>query len=439
MKITKQILTWATVACLTASSALASSIAGMDGSTAHPYVINIAGSTAFRAGTNQAIKAALGSCTHAYSNDGNSGTYTDATYNIFSGTVGTGTNNNYIIRTNWTKGSLSGLTVLNAQTTLAYFPVATVMSSGVGTPYATSAATENDTMDLALSDVLKSNVSALKSANLNAASGGIAILPFVFVKSKDASTIAPTFTSITPDAFKALASSGNIPLSWVTGNSADSTKLVFLTGRKDSSGTRLVIFATTGFGYTSLAKQFKVGQTGGQNTAITSLTLWPAGDSSPVDYVSKQFNTDTLGNGGYDTGLRIGDALGSTNLNSISVTDKSGTRPIGAGTAIVVGYVGTDDAYYAMHNSGAEIVGYNGVTITPTASDITGSDKVYSGQYALWSLEQLYWKGTSPTYLTAFVTPFKTAAKATLGNIALDVDLMQVARQNDGGVLSINQ
>ena len=191
-----------------------------------------------------------------------------------------------------------------------------------------------------------------------------------------------------------LFASGTVPVSFLSGNPAD-TQLIYLAGRYKLSGTRLVYQADSGFGANGDALLYKLSST-----------------NTPVQ--------DTVGFTG-------GGAV-ATLLNTV------------AATAPFLGTVGTSDS--ATINGGANALTFAGAPFT--------LENVRNGIYSLWSYEHAFVRpGLSATKVKLLRGSTKPTdpihsnglAKAiddVLGTSTLNVQLstMKVSRNSDGGVIS---
>jgi hypothetical protein len=172
------------------------------------------------------------------------------------------------------------------------------------------------------------------------------VIPFVFVKNSTTITDQALFTDITADGFYQLANGGD-KLSLFTGKAGDS-KYVYLTGRDNNSGTRVNVFADTGWGINKLPNQIVL--TGATPNAIS---------------------------GGYTT---QGQSSGGTLAKSLTDSTTS-TDTIKGGTGfIAVAYLGlADDATAEGTPYNAIRLTFNGVAFSAAA--------VEEGQYDLWGYE----------------------------------------------------
>jgi hypothetical protein len=99
----------------------------------------------------------------------------------------------------------------------------------------------------------------------------VGVQAFTWMASPDFPT---SVKSISGNAAQALLKNGRIPLSLLSGSSADTNKFVWLFGRNPDSGTRLTTFNEVGYGALSAAKQYYA--TNNANNKITDIKLTPA-------------------------------------------------------------------------------------------------------------------------------------------------------------------
>ena len=193
-----------------------------------------------------------------------------------------------------------------------------------------------------------------------------------------------------------LLASGTVPLSFFTGNAAD-TGAIYLAGRNKLSGTRLTFQADCGFGANSDATLFKL-------DAAHAPVLDTAGQS------------------------------GGGNVTTI-LNDAAATAPF-------IGTLGTGDSSTVA--GGANRLTYNGVAFSKGA--------VQNGQYSLWGYQHLFAKpGLSATKLTLVkgttkpADPIKsnglanaidTALSTSANNVQLST--MKVGRSSDGSPIFPN-
>jgi hypothetical protein len=185
--------------------------------------------------------------------------------------------------------------------------------------------------------------------------------------------------SVTSQTLHTLLSVGYMPLSFITGQTADQAKEVDCTGRNPDSGTRIAALADCGYGTTASVVQYQ--QTALSGYTVTSQTPWPATTGS--NYVAG-FSVAAGNNGagsGADLRLYGGFAISpSAAASGKSVTAAYYVFPLGKSDAA------TAEGYSNGSNGGksggpAVELAYNGVNYSDAA--------VENGQYTYWGYEHL--------------------------------------------------
>lgn len=344
----------------------------------------LTGSTAFRAAVNDAIKAMLSGETVRYVGSSLSSS-NNAIFQGTHATLGTVT-----IQTSWS-GSGTGVSTLVNNSDVSVLPLSALSEGSAGTEAATTITRVNTKATFAFSDVKQESTTAAALEALPAPSA-VGIIPFLFVASESAPA---GITNVTDQQFSALFSAGFMSASVFTGNTADDETIIYPVGRDSGSGTRIAVFAETGYGINNAVNQARP-------TAASGVI------SSPGEGLD--------GNGGQSSGSTLATWLGSTST----------------GFALI-SYVGVSDANNA-ETAGARKLSYNGSTYS--------SANVKNGVYTLWSEVQLYPKKTALTsdeaglkdsLLSAIDT--NLTANETRG-IALSA--MRVSRSSDGGPVISN-
>lgn len=216
-------------------------------------------------------------------------------------------------------------------------------------------------------------------------------------------------SNITTQVAKALLEKGNLPLSFFTGNPADTNTGVWITGRDIDSGTRAVTLLETGYGINKAVKQYMVDT---NNNVIISPT------NSLLGTLVAQ------GNNGYSSGGTMRSAVTNNSLNF------SGVNTPGYTTNYLIGYAGTPDVISAK----AKALSFNGVQPYCPSSDVstaqgfsTSTNGLANGSYSFWSIAYLY---SNPTKVT---TPAAKAAVAALvANIGPAIQTATSAQLKNG-------
>ena len=247
----------------------------------------------------------------------------------------------------------------------------------------------------------------------------VGVVTFVFAASAGFPIGSGTGTtssfSMTPQLAQALYPTGVIPLSTITGSTADNNTAVIATGRDFDSGTRLTTVSETAIGVRTLLQQWKPTVSG---TTITDLALYPRTTINGID-------TQVPGNGGESSGSSLRAYLNDT-LNQTAVNDVDASYTTGG---FLMTYLGVSD--------------YNNVSANAVKMRYAGNDfsqlAVEQGQYTFWGYEHLDYKSTLSGIKLTFATNLKnqvlSETSATLNpNVA--VSDMAVQRFSDGGTIS---
>lgn len=148
-------------------------------------------------------------------------------------------------------------------------------------------------------------------------------------------------------------------LSQFTGNSADSSILVYALGRDPDSGTRLTAFAETGIGVDATVTQWKPTVASGK---ISALVPYPEQTLNGIKY--------DVGNSGEASGGTLGGFCANTSE---------------ALNAYVIAYVGASDATTPVAQGAKELT-YNGVAYSTAA--------IAEGLYTFWCYEHVLYPTT---------------------------------------------
>jgi len=421
-------------------------------------IVNITGATAFRTATLNTIKARFNASGAAWKlahdqNAGNNQAFNGATLSIFEGTF-PGVTGTTIIRTSF-NGSVEGIKALvdspasdpnYLQTNVLTSITAAIGGNsengagngkgGVSTPV------EAVQSDIAFSDVAKA-ATPFKNSSLQPTTASEAgVVTFTMVGSESFPT---TVTNLNTQNFRALLSAGFQPLSFLSGDPADSSKTVYVTGRNDGSGTRTTYMAETLAGITTTVNQFLVGGTSGDT--ITKIYKVPAGGVSAgltglvtglgASNASTVWGQDIDGNGGYSSGSTLRGDLARTST-SVTVYDADGSELDSGANIALVSWLSTSDANTAR-TGGAKILGYNGVRLDDYATTGTLSAidlrKITNGAYTAWSYQQMYRRNDLISGdKVAVYNGIKT--NLVLGSSGVASTAMNAFRGTDGGVVA---
>jgi hypothetical protein len=423
MKLTKLILTTAAVVGLAASASAQS-------------VINITGATAFREAAHAAIIASFdsGSLTYGYqgTNIGNAGRA------IFSGTINGG-DDSVIVRTSWS-GSVAGIrAVVNQANTVTYYSttVSGLTANGTGNLSTSGNNSVSTTANsITFADNTQDNTPFTSVGLLGDPVGVIAFVPVV----NETAAVAAG-ENITTLQLRRLMQSGNVPLQFITGNSSDSGKRVYWTGRQDTSGTRVIYLTEAGLAASAAIQQNRVAPLNNDATnPITSLQLWPTGDATNNSVI---WGSDTAGNGGYSSGGALTPLFQRTANTTVQILNAAGTvTSTRNGTdTIILTVISSQDAN-DIQVGGGKVLAYNGSLIEPTALptgiSATDKNKIARGDYTLWSYEQLFYRDDITDQPTLdFIALLQTNIPASIGGNGVAISDMRVSRAVDGGSLTV--
>jgi hypothetical protein len=460
---------------------------------AQTTIIELTGATAFRSAAVTSINAAFvagGPFAYGWANTTSSGsatTFNSSSMHIWRGTF-PGIPGTTVIRTSW-NGSVEGIRavavpgvdpVTGDQNNPLYLKESILGAPGTETtvrfhsdPNGPGAPVNAQNYERAESDFSFSDVaqSATPVSGLSLAGGPVGVVVFTMIANKtwsdDKLAATPLSgrmpTGITAQQFRSMAQRGFVPLSFFTGNAADTSR-VFLTGRNDGSGTRTSYLSETGVGAATPIKQY-VGYDRSQAANLPSIFLVPANggfDAQGVarpEYRSTVWGNTLDGNGGHvssgDVRTDLPKTTASTAVYEFVDLDESGTITANeaqiqfpASKLYMISWVTYNDARGARGSGlasarNAEILGYEGVRLEGLAGDnpptnLTGEDlaKVANGAYTAWNFQQLYYVASRPGANTVF-TELSTRLNdpAVIGTAGLPLGAMNVDRTVDGGVI----
>lgn len=372
--------------------------------SAADLVIRITGSTAMRSQVHSTLTGSLGYTNDAWTTNSASAA-SSASFHVYSKVTNTpNSGDKTIIKTSWS-GSVAGVqAVAQNLTTLRWLPDGTT-----GTALATSTAVvEAIPADIAFSDVWQ-NATVFNTPNLSDTIVGVVQFRWV---TNEGSPI----TNITPQQIRVLYSSGELPLSFFTGNTPDVATKVYAFGRDPDSGTRVTAFAEPGLGTNPTVVQYKPTISGG---AMTEIYPYPATTLFGIPLVT--------GNSGESSGSTLATFVGATST-SVPVRAATGvtTGEVPAAQIYAVAPLGPSDAGTAV-TAGATIIGYNG----RNPSDANLANEIKNGSYHFWSYLHCMHNGLTGDKLSFYGTLSSTLTTTASGGIKLSE--MAVQRFSDGG------
>jgi hypothetical protein len=353
--------------------------------------IYITGSTACRGAVYNALAAGVGQASAPTAIVYGGSTASSATYMEFVTTVASTPT---IIKCAWS-GSEAGTLDISSTTQQEYFLLdpgtgsipangtVTLPSSGPSTSVPDTSYFQLETVNIALADNSPA-VSKNPTTSAQFTPAGV-VVPFVLVKNSGAGLAGlgesdySSFTDVTSDEFKVLASGGDY-LALFTGNPNDLSTYVYLAGRDDNSGTRVNTLAITGVGV----------KTGVQQVILSNGVLTPAAYTD-----EGQSSGGTLAKSLIDTT--------SPKVQTDSISSTSGFT--------VVAYLGLADDATAEGLVGGSSGGPN-----PPAIRLTYNGRSYStanvenGVYAIWGYEFIGYKSGSASNITGLVSALANPA-----------------------------
>jgi hypothetical protein len=254
---------------------------------------------------------------------------------------------------------------------------------------------------------------------------GIAAQVWGWSASANFPTNAANITSLTAQT---LLQQGHVPLSYFSGNPADTNHGVWLIGRDIAAGARIAALVNVGYGSLNTVRQFRVNT----NTTPVSLQLEPA--ASPDGVQVEQ------GNNGYD---------GTSSQARATRTVLPQPLKVDLGKGLTDSpYTGTN--YLIQYNSLALTVNQTNSSGNPTLIPLrfngvapdTTNDGVRSGAYTFWTYEHIYMTPTPPNRLTREVAQYvanyigdlsSAAMTEKAGSVGyLSTKDLKVFRNNDG-------
>jgi hypothetical protein len=211
-------------------------------------------------------------------------------------------------------------------------------------------------------------------------------------------TNAANITSLTAQT---LLQQGHVPLSYFTGNPADTNHGVWLIGRDIAAGARIAALVNAGYGSLNTVRQFRVFT----NTGTVTLGIEPA---ATVDGVAV-----AQGNNGYD-------GTGSQATAARTVLPANLQVDFGNGLTNSP-YTGTN--YLIQYNSLANTVNQTNASGNPTLIPLNfngvapNTNAVASGAYTYWTYEHLYVtpkpKNTNTIAVANFVADYVSKLSST--------------------------
>lgn len=351
-----------------------------------------------------------------------------ATNIVWTGTIGAGSLNGQSVQIycNWA-GSVGGIKSI-ATTSLSAVGSFGVLNGG-GTAITGNA---SHIVDIAMSDAFQDESSAASFVPgfIKLDDKIVSVLEFFWCKGHDSVAGIQNLNTWT---IRSLMGGGVVDQSQITGLTGDIGKKVFLTGRDDDSGTRLI--AQLDSTYNPSLEVFQY-----QNVDASDLTFF--GDGS-----------DGLGLG-FNVGADVVGALNQAFTYPVTVTDQFfGTSTV-AGSLGLVGYVAVADAVKGFASGSttpagsrtladfdytgkvpqAQILTYNGVTYSEAA--------INNGYYTYWAQEHSLTRSSATTTVKNFKTDLNNEQISQAGALVPGtekVGLLNISRSADGLDISWNE
>jgi hypothetical protein len=425
MKLTKLILT-ALAGCAVVSSVRAADVTlHLYGSTAYRRASFIAIGNLYGTGVTN-ITYATASAIATTTTTGSGSPAFAASNILWQGVITTGSlsNKNVNIYCNWA-GSVGGLTSVAsdpAETLNVFIP-----SDGVFAHHSSG------TVDVAMADCFQDvtpvngNVTGFDTLN----ESNVAVLEFIWGKGTGSPSTLSNIEPWTADSILAL---GHIPMSQFTGNTNDVTNSIYVTGRSDDSGTRII---------SETDSHYNVGDAVIQYVTTASTYSWygPGNNIVPGD-----------GDGAISGGT-VASALGAARTPPIVITDQHSVVTTNS-NAYLIGYVAVTDAMgSATFNGGEGSNTLSTVTGSPTVpltnwlsynGVLFSEPAIRQGAYTDFGFEHCDY---NPTLLTdanklGFVADYRTKLQAEAGASyipgTMQLGDMNVTRADDGGPVTHN-
>jgi hypothetical protein len=277
-----------------------------------------------------------------------------STYHIYEGnsTGINGVGGYLILKTHWS-GSEGGIADLNGTQETFLQDVGTggvLFGDQHGTTPAGGQLTAPTTVQVAMAD---NSVIFSRTPAADVVGNKLGIITFKYVLEKGS---VASITDVKDTQFRASLKFGGANLSLWTGNDADHTKYVYITGRDNSSGTRVNNFGWSQFGIFNGPQQIEVNANGTMHDNTGGGVY--------------------IGDYGYSSGGSVAAQMG------FNIAGQADLVHAGAGQYSVIGYLGNDDAVTAVNVNGATLLTYNGQAFSQA--------NIENGLYTAWGYEYVY-------------------------------------------------
>jgi hypothetical protein len=240
---------------------------------------------------------------------------------------------------------------------------------------------------------------------------GVAVQPFLWAANSAAN--AAGVTSIKHDIIKYLFANGSAPLAFWTATDANGGTLVALTGRDNTSGTRITSEDLESYLPGTSISQYEINGSSSDAAGLAANFSWTTGGTVLVGNPGTAIvssSTSSLSTGGYSSGGKVCDALAYPAKAQDSGNGSGGDGGAGTSTAAAVGYLSFNDAHllpYPVQLAAASATtwvttpvagsilpyeGVNPVSSLPAAPGpiVYNINAVINGTYPFWTYEHFY-------------------------------------------------
>jgi hypothetical protein len=251
----------------------------------------------------------------------------------------------------------------------------------------------------------------------------VSVLEFIWARGNGTNAFFSDITNAPMWALQSLLSQGDIPQGQITGNPADNSQLIYLTGRDDDSGTRILALADSVYGTSTAVSQYSC-----PNGGVYAYASFGPGDGF---------------GGGYSSGGSVKTALITTRPASYKFD--------GTHESLLMGYIAVTDAC----NVPALSVGAGSNTLStvtnaavPTSqwlsyNGVPWSEKaIAEGNYSYFGYEHLYTRPDAISDVTTFASVLATEqmnqAGASVVPGTMPISVMDIANRGDGAIIAHN-
>jgi hypothetical protein len=316
-------------------------------------------------------------------------------------------------------GSGQGIIDVASQNQVSY------LDFGAGAPFQHNAgANFTHTPDADFSDAFQASTTGSTDAgyrDISATDTSVAVQPFVWCCNA-ACTALGGINNITPQLIANMGGLGKITKSYFSGVATDvgAAKTIYLTGRDDGSGTRIVTMLEMGYGIGAIQQY--------QGGTLTGVVKADGTEDRAANTVDHKFHThpwpggSAPGVGGGPAGTGTWSGWNSGGWVNADLSD-------GGNLEAAIGYLSIADAKVLPQLT------YNGTSFSKA--------NVENGAYTIWGYEHFYDKGTLagvPANIKASIIfglddPATGYESINAGAAGINLNVMNVARGSDGGLV----